>query len=60
MVILIEVVFDREFEGLEIADHIVIVECIGCNHQIDSARVPVGEFASSGVLGEHVPVFDFE
>jgi hypothetical protein len=60
VIILIEVVLDRELEGLEIADHVVVVETIRADDQIHPAGMPVGESAPPGVLGEHVPVLDFE
>ncbi len=60
MVVLVEVVFDREFEGFEVTDHVGVVEGRRGEHEIDTPRVSVGESASAGMLGKHVPGFNFK
>ena len=49
-----------EFEGFEIANHVVVVESVGGDDDFDFPGVPMGVSASAGVFGEHVATLDFE
>src|SRR5690606_23408641 len=51
---------DGEFDGLEVTDHVPVVEGLAGQDQLDPSGVPVREAAPPRVLGKHVPGLDLE
>ena len=56
----VEPVADRLFDDLEIANHLVVVEVVGFQHELDLAGVAVGKPALIRVLSQHVAVLDLD
>lgn len=47
-------------ERFEVGNHFILIEVVSFQHKLDLAAVAVGEFADVRMLGQHVPVLDFE
>jgi hypothetical protein len=54
------IVGDGELQSLEIQDHVVLVEALARDYDLDSASMPVRESASLRVLAQHVTRLDGE
>lgn len=60
VVVALDKILNREFERLEIEQHVVCVELWSCNYDLDGSRVAVRKAALLWMLAEHVPAFDHE
>lgn len=60
VVIPLQVVFNGEFQGLEVEQHAVFVKLWPRDDHFDLPRVAVREAATLWVPTEHVPAFDSE
>lgn len=60
VVVPLQMIFNSEFQGLEVEQHAVLVKLWPKDHDFDLPRVAVREAATFGVPTEHVPAFDSE
>lgn len=51
---------EQNLDGLEVDDHVVLVQLSGRNYDVNLARVPMRKSAGFRVLVQHVPGFDRE
>ena len=56
----VEEILDDQLHDFEVADHVVVIEGIGRQDDLDATRMAMRIFAVLRVLGEHVTVLDFE
>lgn len=56
----IEKLSERLFDDLEVANHVVGIEAIGFEHDLDSAGMAMRKLTFVRVLGQHVAAFDVD